>query len=195
MTLVCNRMKVLIVYHTLTQNTKLLATTIYEHIKQNHQVDIKETKTVSSSIFNDYDLVFMGSPCHDSDLSRVIIKLLRDIPMNPTFKLAGFYCHSTFKRDDPYPNAEILFDKWAAKGIRTFYEIANEKKLDLLGVFNCMGAPSPDILTFINMEIITDENEQEPYREEVNKHPDSKDLEELRIFADQIIDLIKPSRH
>jgi hypothetical protein len=63
------------------------------------------------------------------------------------------------KKNDPFPRSEELFDKWAAKSIKTFKHIADSKGIDFIGIFNCVGAPSPEIQVFIKNEIITDENE------------------------------------
>jgi len=180
-------MKILITYHTETRNTKLLADTLYQHLAKNHQVELKTTTQTPASTLNNYDLVFVGSPCHSSDLATPVIKLLKEMPINPSFKLAGFYCHSTYKRDDAYPDAEAMFDQWAADGIKTFHALSKEKNAELIGVFNCMGAPSPDILTFIHTAIVTNENDWEIYKKEVAKHPTPEDLEDLRRFADQMI--------
>ncbi len=178
-------------YHTLTHNTQLLANTIYERVLNNHQAEIKEINKVTPSSFNSFDLVFVGSPCHNSDLTLPVIKLLKGLSMNPDFKLAGFYCHSVYKRDDPHPEAEVMFDRWAAKGIKTFHEISKEKNVDLLGVFNCMGSPSPDIQTFIHTVITTDKNEWQIYKAEAVKHPSPTDLDAIRDFADQVINSIQ----
>lgn len=181
-------MRIQIVYHTLSLNTKLLAETLHEHLSENHEATIND---ISDPVdYDDVELVFVGSPCHDSDLAVAVKRYLEGIPENAGFKLAGFYCHSSFKRDAPHPTAEAMFDKWAAKGISSFYELAEEKGVELLGVFNCMGVPSPDILTFIKMEIITDEAEQKVYESVIEGHPDSADLEDLRQFADQIIERV-----
>ena len=180
-------MKILITYHTETKNTQLLANTLYQHITGNHLVELKTTTQTSPSTLNNYDLVFLGSPCHNSDLATPVKQLLKEMPANPNFKLAGFYCHSTYKRDAPYPEAESMFDQWAADGIKTYQTLSKEKNAKLLGVFNCMGAPSEDIQTFIHTAIVTDENDWEIYKNEVLKHPTSEDLEALRSFADQII--------
>jgi flavodoxin len=184
-------LKILITYHTLSGNTELLAKTIYEHVLNNHQVEIKGIDKVTSSSLNNYDLVFVGSPCHHSDLTRTVIEFLQGIPMNPDYKLAGFYCHSAYKRDDPHPDAEAMFDKWAAKGIETFKRISKEKNVNLLGVFNCMGSPSPDIQTFINTTIVTDENKWQIYKDQAVRHPTFEDLKAIQDFADKVINSVR----
>jgi len=186
-------LKILVTYFSLTHNTELIANTIFEQASLNDNAEIKKIKDVAPSELNIYDIIFVGSACHDSDLARPVKNFLESIPDNPSFKLAGFYCHSTMKRNDPLPRSEELFDKWAAKGIKTFKHISDSKGIDLIGIFNCVGAPSPEIQVFIKNEIITDENEWDTYFDQVMEHPNSKDLDDARIFAEKVLNKARSS--
>ena len=180
-------MKILVAYYSQTNNTKLIAKTIYRHLSKEHQVSLKKIKEISPLTMNEYDIVFIGSACHHSNLAKPVLDLLHELPKDPPYKMAGFCCHGTYKRDDPYPQAAEMFDKWAARGIKTFYNVSLEKGIDFKGVFNCMGVPSREIRVFIGNTIILDENEWEIYLKEVEKHPSPEDLEEVKLFADKVV--------
>jgi flavodoxin len=179
-------MNILVTYFSLTKNTELIAKTIFDYVSGNHEAEIKKINDVNLSKLNEYDVIFLGSACHDSDVAKPVKLFLESLPDSPRFKLAGFYCHSSLKRDDPFPRSEEVFDRWAAKGIRTFKNISESKGIDFKGVFNCVGAPSPEIQAFIKKEILTGD-EWETFVDEAMKHPDSKDLEDARIFAEKVL--------
>ena len=180
-------MKVLVLYFSQTSNTKRVGESIYEGASKEHDADIKSLEEVKVEDLNGYDLVFIGSTCHDSDLAKPTIRFLESIPENPPFSMAGFYTHSAYTRDDKrFKRAEEVFDKWAARGLRTFERISREKGIDYKGYFNCMGAPNPGIETFIKGMIVQDEEEWEEYLEEVKKHPSSEDLENAKLFAERV---------
>jgi flavodoxin len=184
-------LKILVTYFSLTNNTELIANTIFEQVSSNNEADIKKIRDVDPSQLNRYDLIFVGSACHDSDVARPVKYFLESLPENPSFKLAGFYCHSTMKRNYPFPRSEELFDRWAAKGIKTFKDISASKGIDLMGIFNCMGAPSPEIQVFIKKEIITDEEEWDTFFDEAMEHPNSKDLQDAKSFAEKVLNKVR----
>ena len=135
----------------------------------------------------DYDLLFIGSACHDADLAKPVLKLLDDLPQSPSFKVAGFVTHSTYKAEGG-KRREELHERWAGKCKKSFSHLCEEKNIEFLGYFNCLGAPSPEIADFIHREIVTDDNEWNEYIEEVMIHPDQADIEEAENFAKKVID-------
>jgi len=181
-------MKVLVVYYSETSNTKRVAESISKEASRGHETDLKRLEDVNVEDLNGYDIIFFGSTCHSSDLAKPMISFLEAIPPNPQFSMAGFYTHSTYKRDDRrFERAEEVFDEWAAKGLQTFERVSREKGIDYRGHFNCMGAPNPGIEAFIKSAIIHDEDEWARYIEEVRKHPDSEDLEDAKSFARKVL--------
>jgi len=182
-----SNLRILVTYYSLSNNTRLLANTLRDYLSDQHTVTVSEIILQNPSSLDEYDLVIVGSPYHDSDLAVPVKDFLRKIPSNPSFKLAGFCCHATYRRNDSYPRAQQMFDQWAARGLNSFKEISVEKNIDLLGVFNCMGAPSPEILEFIHREIAPEEEEWLVYRDEVMLHPTDTDLDELVEFTERII--------
>ena len=105
-------MKVLVVYYSETSNTKRVAESISEEASRGHETDLKRLEDVNVEDLKGYDFIFFGSSCHSSDLAKPMIRFLETIPPNPQFSMAGFYTHSTYKRDDRrFERAEEIFDE------------------------------------------------------------------------------------
>jgi len=175
-------MKVLVVYYSETGNTEKIAKAIYEEASKEHKAHLKKTDEITVNILNDYDVVFLGSACHSSDLSAPIKRILDSIPYSPKSKLAGFFTHATSSEG---------FGRWASKCPSTFQKASGEKKIDFKGYYNCQGAPSPLIQEFIKREVITSPDERKKYFEEVMKHPTAEDLLKAKEFARDVLSLIK----
>jgi flavodoxin len=186
-------MKVLVVYYSETSNTERVAESIGEEASRGHETDLKRLEEVKVEDLHGYDFIFFGTPCHDSNLAKPMIRFLEAIPPNPRFSMAGFYTHSVCTRDDQrFERAEELFDEYAAKGLQTFERVGRDKGIDYKGHFNCMGVPNPDMEAFIKStglvrNIIRDEDEWAQYIEDVRKHPDSEDLENAKSFARKVL--------
>lgn len=180
-------MKILVTFFTVTKNTEKIANAIYNEVSsKNHNVDMKKIHEISETTLHAYDLVFLGSACHDTDVAKPVRRLLDEIPESPNFKLAGFTTHATYIPEGSPRNKE-LYDAWASTSIKTFQEISKAKKISFKGYFSCMGAPSPAISNFIHETIITNEDEWEEYIKEVVKHPNEKDIQNARKFANDIL--------
>ena len=171
-------MKVLVVYCSETGNTEKVARAIYEEASKDHEAHLKRIEKITEDILDDYDLVFLGSPCHSTDLAAPIKRILDAIPHSPEFKLAGFFTHATSSGG---------FKRWASKCILSFQETSKEKKIDFEGCYNCQGTPSPPIQGFIKREVITSAGEWEEYFEEVRKHPTPEDLQKAKEFARKVL--------
>ena len=184
-------MKVLVAYYSETGNTEKIAKTIYEEASKKHEAYMKRIKDISVDTLNDYDLVFLGSACHSSDLAAPVKKILWTLPESSKFKLAGFFTHSTWTPEqcEYSPRAKALFDKWASKCIDSFKSVSKEKRIDFRGYYYCQGKPSLPIQVFIRTEIIRSSDEWEPYIQEAQKHPSQEDLEKASDFARKIISM------
>ena len=180
-------MNILIAYFSQTGNTAKVARAIYEEVlSQGHKVHLKKIAEITSNSLNAYDLVFLGSACHDADLAKPIKQILEGIASLPPFKLAGFVTHATQMPEDG-ERARELYERWAGNCIRTFHQVSEEKQIAFLGYFHCQGVPSPPIEAFIHNTIVTDKDEWEMYIEEVRKHPNEEDLQKAREFARQVL--------
>ncbi len=175
-------MKVLVAYYSETGNTEKIARAIYEEGSKEHEVHLKKIKEVAVDTLNDYDLVFLGSACHSTDLAAPVKRMLDAIPHSPRFKLAGFFTHATSSGG---------YKRWASKCILSFQKTSKEKKIDFDGYYNCQGVPSPPKRQFIKREVITSAGEWEEYFEEVRKHPSIKDLQKANEFAREVLSRTK----
>jgi len=180
-------MKILIAYFSQTGNTEKIARAIYdEAAAHGHEVDLKSVDDTTPVSFNSYDIVFLGSACHDADLAEPVLMMLDSIEGSPTFKMAGFVTHSTVKPTGSERDQE-LYDRWAGLCVGSFERTSLEKKMDLVGYFHCQGVPSPPIEEFIHREIIQDDKEWGEYLSEVKKHPDDVDLMNAREFTRSVL--------
>jgi flavodoxin len=171
-----------------TGNTKKIAKTIYEEASKEHEAHLREIKDISADMLNDYDLVFLGSACHSSDLAAPVKEILKALPKSPKFKLAGFFTHSTWTPEQN-EHGQALFDEWASKCIDSFESVSEEKRIDFRGYYHCQGAPSLPIQAFIRSAIIKPDDEWETYIWEARKHPNQEDLEKASDFARKIMSM------
>ena len=180
-------MKVLIAYYSQTGNTAQVARAIHEQVvAAGHKAHLREMGEVTPDSLGDYDLVFLGSACHSTDLATPVKAILRDAPPSSPFKLAGFVTHATLMPDGDGGDRD-LYERWASKCIVSFEEACQELQIEFLGYFHCLGAPSPTIEAFIHSTIVTDADEWEAYIEQLIKHPDDEDLRRAKAFARQIL--------
>ncbi len=183
-------MKVLVTYNSQSGKTKMIAEAIYSSLKEEADAVLNELGETKVTDLVDYDIVFIGSPCHSADIVKPVREFLEKIPNQSKFKLAGFITHSCYppEKGGIY---EEMFEKWAGKSRKSFEKIAAEKKLDFIGFFRCMGAATAPIENFIKTEVISDEKEFEEFLLESRKHPDEKDLSNAKAFAQKIIGELK----
>ena len=181
-------MKVLIAYYSETGNTEKIARAIYDEASKDHDAHLKKIREITADKFNDYDLVFLGSACHSSDLAAPVKRILDGISKSPNFKLAGFFTHSTVLPDDSFDRARELYERWAGKCSKSFEKVSKEKPIEFKGYYHCMGAPSPEIERFIHRKILTSADEWEEYIKEARKHPTTEDIKRAKEFAREVLD-------
>lgn len=180
-------MKSLVAYFTQTGNTKMIAEAIFEELSAHDETSIESMRRVNLESLNDIDLLFVGGPCHDSDLARPLKGFLEKLTESPRFKLAGFFTHATSMPDGDIRNAE-LYARWAGRCHLTFEDTCRHKDIEFLGYFHCQGKASSAIECFIRQEIITDDDEWNEYLPRLRKHPDSDDVENAKKFVQGILD-------
>jgi flavodoxin len=169
-------MKILVVYYSETGNTAQIADAIYEGLStKGHKADLMHLGEITPDTLNAYDLVFLGSACHDADLARPVKKILEQIPASPAFKLAGFVTHASYTPEGGDREQQV-HETWASRCALSFRRASQEKGIDFLGYFGCQGAPSPPIEQFIHNTI-----------QEVRKHPDEEDLRQAAEFAQEVL--------
>jgi flavodoxin len=180
-------MKVLVVYYSETGNTAKIAGAIHGAASSHgHKAHLKALGEVTADALSAYDLVFLGSACHDADLARPVKRMLEQMPSYPVFKLAGFVTHASYLPEGG-DWEEQVHEKWAARCALTLRQASQEKGIEFLGYYGCLGAPSPPIEQFIHNTIVTDEEEWKRYLKEVRGHPDDDDLRRAAEFAAQVL--------
>jgi flavodoxin len=173
--------RILIAYFSETGNTKRIAEAIADEVRNGgHDVALAPVGDVDVDGLSGFDLIFVGSTCHSSDLADPAKALLNAIPVGA--KAAGFITHATWMASDD-PVRKEMHEKWAGRCPKTFETAAAEKGWSLVGYFNCMGAPSPGIEEFVHNTIITDDAQWTEYIDEARKHPTEEDLRNARAFA------------
>jgi len=175
--------RVLVGYFSETGNTKRIAEAIGQEAEAaGHAVRVESTEGIDAAQLAQYDVVFLGSTCHSSDVAAPVQDILKGIPQGPGFELAGFVTHSV-----PMPDAgarqKEMYAQWAGKCLATFETACKEKGIGLLGFFHCQGAPNPQIELFIRNTVIPDETEWNEYIEDARKHPTPEDVESAKGFA------------
>lgn len=187
-------MKILVTYFTQTGNTEKIAEAIHrELLSQGHAVELKRIGEITAEGLNGYDLVFLGSACHDADLAKPVKRILERIAQSPPFRLAGFVTHATYMPEGGERQRE-LYEEWAGRCEKSFEQAGREKEIAWGGYFSCQGAPSPPIEAFIHREIVTEEDEWEEYVAEARKHPNEKDMEKAREFARRVLAQLENTR-
>jgi flavodoxin len=181
-------MKVLIAYLSQTGNTAQIARAIHQEVlSRGHEVDLREIGPVTAEDLNGYDLVYLGSACHDTDLAKPVKRLLKRVGDSPPFKLAGFFTHSTYMPEGS-ERARELYERWAGNCVRTLRRVSEDKQIAFLGYFHCLGAPSRPIAAFIHTAIVRDKREWATYMADVRDRPNEEDLRQAREFAGQVLE-------
>ena len=180
-------MRVLVTYYTQTGNTKRVAEAIYAEARSHgHTSKLKTLRKVRPRDLDDFDLVFIGSPCHHSDLAKPVRKFLASLPPSPTFRMAGFATHATYLPEGGHRQRQ-LYEQWAGGCVKSFETTSREKSIAWAGFFGCQGAPSKLIEIFIHRTIIKDRDEWAEYIAETRQHPTEADLANARSFAQAAI--------
>ena len=177
-------MKVLIAFYGETGNTEKIAKAIYQEASRDHEAHLRRVEEVTEETLNRYDLVFLGSPCHSTDLAPPVKRILDAFPDSPNFKLAGFFTHGC-------PNVGEAFDRWASKCVSSFAKASKEKQIDFVGYYHCQGSMAPPVEDamgryFAEKGEITADDWNE-YIEELRKHPNHEDLQKAKEFARDVL--------
>ena len=164
----------------------MIAEAIHKVLSTYGEVMIDTVRRVDIESLNEYDILFVGAPCHDSDIAPPVKGFLEKLPDSPKFKLVGFFTHATYMPDGTKRRQE-LYDQWAGRCAPTFENSCKNKNIELLGLFHCMSKASPPIENFIHQEIITDKDEWNEYLPNLRTHPDSTDIENAKKFAQEML--------
>jgi len=174
---------VLVGYFSESGNTKRIAEAIAtEATSGGHTVDVKTIGELTPSALTTFDVAFLGTTCHSSDLAAPLRNLLDGLPTGVTCRIAGFVTHAVPMPEDGTWRAE-MYEKWAGRCPQTFEALCAAKNVCYLGYFHCQGAPNPPIEAFIRTSIITDDALWAEYSADMHDHPNEADLAAARAFA------------
>nr|MDO8080928.1 flavodoxin family protein [Candidatus Freyarchaeota archaeon] len=177
-------MKILVTYFTQTGNTGKIAQAIYDEVSKRHEADLKKIEEINADSFNQYNLVFIGTPCQMGDLAAPVKKILDSLPKSSKYMLAGFYTHGA------PPEEKEDYEKCLA----TFENVCEEKQIDYLGCFDCQGFPTPKIHQIVTEHLIknkgyTEERVKQRFRR-AKEHPNHEDEQNARDFAREVLSKI-----
>lgn len=155
-------MKKLVVYYSLTGNTRKVAEAIYEVLSEPKTIKpLSEVQTV-----DDYDLIFIGFPVHSHSLPYRVENFLKNLPSGK--KLALFMTHGSI------PGTRL-----SQEAMEQALVLSGKNRV--LGTFSCRGKVSPQAL-----EVLSKSPEHQLWAEmaiTAATHPDEHDIEDARTFA------------
>jgi flavodoxin len=163
-------MKTLVTYYTQTGNTRKVAEAIYEGIP-----DDKEISPLSElEDFGAYDLIFYGFPIQAGNPAKDAAEFLGEKAAGK--RIALFITHGA-------PEDAERVGPWL-DGSR---DLISEVGAELVGIFNCQGEASQDIINFL---LNSDDPERQRYGREASEArglPDEGRLERARSFASEVV--------
>ena len=178
-------MRILVAYYTQSGNTEKVAKAIHEEAEKNHDSVLLAIDNINFENM-DYDLIFLGAPCHSSDIALAVKEVMDKFPENPGFRLAGFITHAAPTLEEV--GAEEVYERWVGKSEGSYVTFCNEKGIDFVGFFNCQGVATQEVKDFIKDHIYSESVEEySKYVEKAEGHPDAVDLENARTFAARMI--------
>ena len=177
-------MRVLVAFYSETGNTEKIAKAIWQEVSRDHEALLKRVEEAAEETMGLHDFVFLGSPCHSTDLAAPVKKILDAFPESPSFKLAGFFTHGC-------PNSGEIFDRWASRCISSFEKSSKEKRIDFVGYYHCQGAMSPPVEEamgrYFTEQGTVSVDQWNEYNEELRKHPNHEDLQRAKEFARRVL--------
>ena len=173
-------MKILIAYHSNTENTKKVAISIKEGlIEEGQDVTLMAAKDIDPASLSSYDLLILGSGIYARKLGKSIIQLMRKAPELPS-KIA---CFQTYGNLVWYPEA---FDKGIGKSLRMH-------DVSIVDQFSCFGEnigmtleQQKQLWASYSPEV---EKAREEHAKKIKGHPNAEDLENAKAFAKNLIKL------
>ncbi|MDR1194934.1 MAG: flavodoxin family protein [Endomicrobium sp.] len=165
-------MRILVVYSSLTGNTKMIAESVYGKLQsvQKHEVGIFPVE--SAPVSDGYDLIFSG---FWADKGGADVKTKKYLEKIHNKMVALFFTLGA------YPNSEH------AENIFTRAKNSLPLSSPVLGHFKCMGKIDPKILEISTKAHGAMTPERAARIEEAKKHPDTKDCAEAEKFAEEIL--------
>ncbi len=173
-------MKVLVTYFSQTGNTEQIARAIHEEASSCSSPFLKKTDENAPTQLDEYDHVFIGSPCHADTLAEPVRSFLNLIPDNSPCHLAGFVTHASsfynFYNKSDYENCMTYLSS-----------LCRKKGIPYRGCFECQGRLAPQLREFIKKSKHSTHDEWARMVAQMEGHPDSEDLTNARDYARDIL--------
>jgi flavodoxin I len=169
-------LKILILYFSQTGNTELIARAIKDGLSAGHEVIMKSIDEKPAPLPVDFDLLFIGSPCHAGTLSGPVKAFLAELPDGSSFQAAGFITHASpaYNRTD-YENCMAYFSS-----------IFTSKRISYHGCYECQGNLTPQLHEFLKKSRNIPDDEWERMVSSMKDHPDTTDEDGAMQFAREV---------
>lgn len=176
-------MKIFILYFSQTGNTGRIARAIYDELFSGHEVTIQSIEESPVPPVADFDLLFIGSPCHAGTLAGPVKAFLSELQYGSRFHAAGFITHASpaYNRAD-YENCMAYFSS-----------IFNKKMISYHGCYECQGNLTPQLHEFLKKSRNIPDDEWERIVADMKNHPDVIDEAGAKQFARDV--LLNAKRH
>jgi len=170
-------MKILIVYFSQTGNTEKIANAINAVASAGNETEVKKMEDIDARSVNGYDLLFLGSPLHASNLAGPVKTFLGDLNSAACKQLAGFITHFA----PAYP------DQAMDGFVEPIIAACTEKGFEYKGCFDCQGALTESLHDMVKKsQNFTDEQWADIVKQ-MTGHPDEGDEDKARKFAEEVL--------
>jgi flavodoxin len=170
-------MKILILYFSQTGNTERIARAIKDELSSEHEVIMNSIDEKPVPVSGNFDLFFIGSPCHAGTLSGPVKALLSELPDDSSFQAAGFITHASpaYNRSD-YETCMAYFSS-----------IFQKKRIPYHGCYECQGELTQQLHEFLKKSRNIPDDEWERMVSSMKNHPDKSDEDKAKQFARDIV--------
>lgn len=174
-------MKILILYFSQTGNTERIARAMRDGLSKEHDVTMKSISEAPGPRPADFDVLFIGSPCHAGTLSGPVKAFLAELPYGSPFHAAGFITHASpaYNRAD-YETCMTYFSSIFPKKHVTYH-----------GCYECQGNLTPQLHEFLKKSRNIPDDEWERMVASMKDHPDTSDEERAKQFACEVVEKTK----
>ncbi|NOR15165.1 MAG: hypothetical protein GQ544_05640 [Candidatus Aminicenantes bacterium] len=162
--------KILVTYHSLTENTKKVAEVIMESLEG--EKAIKPLEEVTSEELGQFTLLFVGFPVHAHSVPYRVEEFLKAIPKG---KKTALFCTHGALTGSHLSREALEYAAVLAVGAK------------ILGTFSCRGRVSSQTLD--KLMKLPEHHLWTEMAASANTHPDESDLEDASTFARQIVTL------
>ena len=171
-------MKILITYHSNTENTAKVAKAMKEGLEEEGQeVKISPAKDVDPSELNSCDFILLGSGIYSRGIGRSIKTLIKKATELPP----GIACFQTYQNDTWYPKA-------FSKAIGKTLEKCNSKIIDEFGCWGYNLGMTDEQMAQLAASFPPEEKKRMENQRKLTKgHPNEEDLKNAKAFAKDLL--------